>query len=203
MNRRSFLLTGAVVTAASIIDPGFAFAGDVGKTVKLPMPNIEDGKPLMLCLAQRRSSHVLGHEEVDLTMLGGLLWAAWGVNRDDGKHVVPTALNKQQVAVYAVRSDGVWEYLPKEHAIKKILDGDRRGSFDNAGLVLLYAAPSKELYSSMHVGAMFQNVGLYCASAGLDNCVKHQKHDALDKDLPLPAGWITFISHSIAPRTAH
>lgn len=166
----------------------------------LPRPDIDGGKPLMACLARRRSSHVLGRGDVDLPSLGALLWAAWGVNRDDGKHVVPTALNKQQAMVFAVRGDGVWEYLPKEHAIKKVLEGDRRRSFDGAGLVLLYAAPVKERFSAMHVGSMYQNAGLFCASAGLDNCVKFQKHDALDAELPLPEGWATFITQSIAPR---
>ncbi len=199
MNRRDFMLTGIAAAAGSFINPGFACAGEAGKIVPLPMPNITEGKPLLTCLAQRRSNHVLGHDDVDLPLLGGLLWSAWGINRDDGKHVVPTALNKQQIAVYAVRSDGVWEYLPKAHAMKKILDGDRRSSFDNAGLILLYIAPGSDRYSPMHVGAMYQNVGLFCASAGLDNCVKHQKHDALDKELPLQMGWMTFISHSIAP----
>ncbi|MBR4423741.1 MAG: SagB/ThcOx family dehydrogenase [Mailhella sp.] len=199
MDRRDFLLTGSAVAAVAFMGPGLAFA-DGGALVMLPRPDIGGGKPLMACLARRRSSHVLGRGDVDLPSLGALLWAAWGVNRDDGKHVVPTALNKQQAMVFAVRGDGVWEYLPKEHAIKKVLEGDRRRSFDGAGLVLLYAAPVKERFSAMHVGSMYQNAGLFCASAGLDNCVKFQKHDALDAELPLPEGWATFITQSIAPR---
>ncbi|MBO4794176.1 MAG: SagB/ThcOx family dehydrogenase, partial [Deltaproteobacteria bacterium] len=99
----------------------------------------------------------------------------------------------------AVRSDGVWEYLPAEHAMKKVLEGDRRGSFDNSGLVLLYAAPVKDRFSAMHVGSMYQNVALYCASAGLENCVKDQGRGALDRELPLPAGWETLITQSVAP----
>ncbi len=201
MDRRDFLRKGTALAAAAFMGPGIAFAGG-GTVVALPRPDAGSGKPLMACLAGRRSSHVLGRGDVGLPDLGALLWAAWGVNRDDGKHVVPTAMNKQQAMVFAVRGDGVWEYLPGGHAMKKVLEGDRRRSFDGAGLVLLYAAAEKDRFSAMHVGSMYQNAGLYCASAGLDNCVKFQKHDALDAELPLPAGWATFITQSVAPRTS-
>ena len=201
MDRRDFLRKGTVFAAAALMGPGAALAGG-GSVVALPRPDTGGGKPLMACLSQRRSSHVLGREELGLPALGALLWAAWGVNRDDGKRVVPTAMNKQQAMVFAVRGDGVWEYLPREHAMKKVLEGDRRRSFDGAGLVLLYAAPEKDRYAAMHVGSMYQNAGLYCASAGLDNCVKYQKHDALDAELPLPDGWATFVTQSVAPRSA-
>ncbi|MBO4317722.1 MAG: nitroreductase family protein, partial [Mailhella sp.] len=194
-----FLITGAACAAAAVMAPGMVFSDEGGTVVQLPKPDLEGGKPLMACLALRRADHAPGKGEVDLPDLGALLWAAWGVNREDGKHVVPTAMNKQQVTVFAVRGDGVWEYMPAEHAMKKVLDGDRRASFDKSGLVLLYAAPVKDRFSAMHVGSMYQNVGLYCASAGLENCVKYQKHEALDKELPLPAGWETLITQSVAP----
>lgn len=198
MDRRDFIRSGAATAVATFVLPGFALAADSAPIVNLPDPSKKGGKPLMDCLALRRSNHVLGREELDMPTLSSLLWAAWGINSNDGRHVIPTALNKQQVVVYAVRGDGVWEYLPKGHAVKKVLVGDRRRAFDGAGLVLLYAAPRNDRYAAMHVGSMYQNVGLFCVSAGLDNCVKHQMHDALDAELPLPSGWATFISQSVA-----
>ena len=198
MNRRDFLCCGAAMAAISVMTADFSLAAGSGQVQKLPKPAMQESKPLMECLALRRSSHVLGRGDVDMPALSNLLWAAWGINRADGKHVIPTALNKQQIIVYAVRGDGVWEYLPKEHAIKNVLAGDRRSAFDGAGLVLLYAAPKNDPYSAMHVGSMYQNAGLCCASAGLDNCVKHQKHDALDAELPLPSGWATIVTQSVA-----
>ncbi|MCR5562665.1 MAG: nitroreductase family protein [Desulfovibrio sp.] len=198
MNRRDFLCAGATVAAAAMVLPGLAFAGGERTTVALQRPDTAGGKPLMTCLAERRTNRDLGREDVDLPTLGALLWAAWGINRENGRHVVPTAMNKQQVAVYAVRGDGVWEYLPKEHAIARVLEGDRRSLFDGSGLVLLYAAPREDRFAGMHVGSMYQNVGLCCASTGLANCVKFQKRDALDSELPLPKGWMTYISQSVA-----
>ncbi|MBO5490945.1 MAG: nitroreductase family protein [Desulfovibrio sp.] len=201
ITRRTFLRVGAAAAAAALVPPaGRATAAEAGdrRVLALPKPDMDGGKPLMACLRDRRTNRALGHEDVDLPVLGDLLWAAWGVNREDGKHVTPTGMNRQEVLVYAVRGDGVWEYLPGEHAIRRVLDGDRRGAFDGAGLVLLYAAPEKERFAAMHVGSMYQNVGLYCASAGLANCVKYQRHDALDDRLPLPGGWKVYITQSVA-----
>ena len=74
---------------------------------------------------------------------------------------------------------------------------------DGSGLILLYCGPKDERgFAAMHAGSMYQNVGLMCASLGLANCVKWQKHDALDRELPLPKGWQTFITHSIGKPAA-
>lgn len=198
MDRRDFLRGGTALAALTLLMPDVAKAGADGHFVKLSRPPMDSGNPLMTCLAKRRSNRSLAREDVDIVTLGGLLWAAWGINDESGKHVIPTAMDKRQVGVYAVRGDGVWEYLPQEHAIKRVLDGDRRNSFDGSGLVLLYAAPKEDIFAAMHVGSMYQNVGLYCASTGLANCVKYQKHDVLDAHLPLPQGWMTYITHSVA-----
>lgn len=198
MERRDFLRGSAALAAMALTAPTLGLAATGGRVERLPRPDLTEGQPLMRCLAERRTSRSLSGDEVDMPTLGALLWAAWGINRANGRHVIPTALDRRQLAVYAVRSDGVWEYLPRDHAIKLVLDGDRRGAFDGAGLVLLYAAPGGERFAGMHVGSMYQNVGLCCASLGLANCVKYQKHDALDAVLPLPSGWMTYITHSIA-----
>ena len=77
------------------------------------------------------------------------------------------------------------------------------GNWIMLGLILLYCGPKDERgFAAMHAGSMYQNVGLMCASLGLANCVKWQKHDALDRELPLPKGWQTFITHSIGKPAA-
>ena len=200
MNRRAFMGAGAAALIAGIIGPAEiarATAGD-NRTLPLPKPDAAGGKPLMDCLRNRRTNRNLSRDDLDIATLGSLFWAAWGVNRDDGRHVIPTGRNRQEILVYAVRGDGVWEYIPRGHAMKRVINGDRRGDFDGAGCILLYAAPARDMFAPMHVGAMFQNVGLYCAATGLANCVKYQRRDALDAELPLPDGWMVHISHSVA-----
>ncbi|MDO5537529.1 MAG: hypothetical protein Q4F72_08385 [Desulfovibrionaceae bacterium] len=202
MDRRTFLGAGAAFAAVMTLSPTLeaahaAEAAD-GKIVELPAVDKAGGKPLMACMNERRSKHQPGRKEVSPEHLAGILWSACGVNNDKGKRVIPTARNRQHIEVYAVLADGVWLYLPEKHAIKRVLMGDRRSSFDNSGCILLYMAPSDDIFGAMHVGSMYQDVCLYCASEGPRNCVKYQKADALDAELPRQHGWKTFITHSIA-----
>jgi hypothetical protein len=53
----------------------------------------------------------------------------------------------------------------------------------------------------MHLGSLYQNAGLYCASAGLANVVKANGKDALKGKLPLPKNYEVFIIHSIGYET--
>ncbi|MCR4667220.1 MAG: nitroreductase family protein [Desulfovibrio sp.] len=168
-----------------------------GQIVQLPAPDMQGGRPLLACLKDRHSDHHPGGEDFTLPQLSTLLWSAWGINRPDGRHVIPTARNQQKIRLYAVLSDGVWQYLPERTSIQKVLDGDMRKRFDNATMIFLYAAPAGDIFSAMHVGSMYQNVALYCASEGFANCVKQASRDALDKELSLPKGYKVLITQSI------
>jgi len=197
MQRREFLIAGAAVVTAALVSPCDLSMADPSECISLPKPRMEGGKSLMSCLAGRRTNRSLSGEELDIQTFSDILWAAWGINRDDGRHVIPTARNRQQVGVYAVRGDGVWKYLPENHMVQKLIRADRRDRFDGSGLILLYAAPANDMFAGMHVGSMYQNVGLYCAQAGLANCVKYQRHDALDKELSMEDGWKVLITQSV------
>ena len=166
--------------------------------VKLPPPDAMNGKTLRECLNLRRTNRAFNRNELDMQTMANLFWAAWGINREDGRRVVPTGRNRQLHAVYAVRGDGVWEYLPKEHAMRRVLEGDRRKLFDNSACILLYTGDARDPYVPMSAGAMFQNVGLYSAAAGLHDCVKATHREALDTELKLPGGWRTLVTHSIS-----
>ena len=52
-------------------------------------------------------------------------------------------------------------------------------------------------WSGMHVGSLYQNAGLYCASAGLGNYVHASGVSALDGKLPLPDGWRVLIAQTV------
>jgi hypothetical protein len=97
------------------------------------------------------------------------------------------------MALYVVLESGVWLYEAKEHALIRALDKDVRSKFGNPPLVLLYAAPKDDRFAGMHVGSLYQNAGLYCASAGLASVVKATGADALNKELTLPAGYTIYI----------
>ncbi len=200
MDRRTFLGASAALAATLALAHPVTAAQDAAKarTKPLPPPDKTGGKPLMECLNSRRSTHMPGKKELTEQQLSNVLWAACGISSTSGKRTVPTARNRQRIAVYVALGDGVWLYKPAEHALELALAGDHRGDFDGSACVLLYAVPRKDPFGYAHVGSMYQNVGLYCASEGLANCVKYQRHDALAGKLPLPEDWEVVMLHCIA-----
>ena len=193
MNRISmFVLCLTIMAGISFLS---AQAGASGPDrLSLPGPDTAGGKPLMQALAERKSTRAFSDKPVPEQELSNLLWAVWGVNRtDSGLRTAPTARNSQALAVYVVLESGVWLYEPKEHALSRVLNRDVRSKFGNPPLVLLYAAPKDDKFAGMHVGSLYQNAGLYCASAGLASVVKATGADALDGELTLPKGYIIYI----------
>jgi hypothetical protein len=171
-------------------------AAEAGR-VALPQPDKSGGKPLMAALALRASARSFGDKAVAEQDLSNLLWAVWGVNRPDGKRTIPVARNKQDIAVYVALANGVWLYDGARHELAPALSGDFRAKLGGAPVTLLYAVPVNNEFSGMHVGSLYQNAGLYCASAGLANVVKRSGADALDGVLKLPDGYKVLVIHLI------
>lgn len=191
--KNAFLCLAAVV-ALAIFSPAAAAAA--GEVLSLPAPDKSGGKPLMQALNERKSSRAFKDDAIPPQQLSNLLWAAFGVNRPDGRHTAPTARNSQQVRIYAAMANGVWLYDPARHALVKVLDRNATSNF-KAPLTLVYAV-TDEKFGPMHAGAIFQNVGLYCASAGLANVVKAQGVDVFEgKELKLPAEYRIVIVQSV------
>ena len=175
-------ITLFAVPFSAVAAPG---APDNAEKIALPPPNKTGGKPLMQTLSLRASNRNIQEAAISQQDLGNLLWAAWGMNRADGHRTVPTARNMQAVLLYVALADGVWLYDGAQHSLLKVLDEDVRARFANAPVTLIYTAEEGP-YAGMHVGSMYQNVGLYCASAGLANVVKATGRDVLANRLPLP-----------------
>lgn len=189
---------GLAVLALSLFPaPAHAASDAEGALLTLPAPVKKGGMPLMQALNERHSTKK-GYDGAPLPRqeLSNLLWATWGVNRPDGRRTAPSAMNRQEVRVYAVLESGVWRYDAAAHALIRELEGDRRGATGGGSLVLLYAAPQGR-WSGMHVGSLYQNAGLYCASAGLGNYVHASGVSALDGQLPLPDGWRVLIAQTV------
>ena len=76
--------------------------------IQLPDPQTEGGMPLMDALKNRKTVRTFTSQELDEQTLSNLLWAANGINREDGKHTAPSAMNLQEVVIYAVMPKGVY-----------------------------------------------------------------------------------------------
>ena len=91
-----------------------AFAAD--KVVKLPKPNLNRTGTVMKALSERQSTREYASKALTLADLSDLLWAANGINRSDaGKRTAPSAMNKQDVDVYVILSEGSYLYDAKNH----------------------------------------------------------------------------------------
>lgn len=178
------------------------------ETLTLPAPDIRGGKALMQALNERHSARRFSPRPLSDKLLGDLLWAACGINRPDGRRTIPTALNRQDIEVYVLRGDGAWLYDAPRHALERVAEDDLRGFLGaqafarEAPVTLLYVSDTdkngNELYAAMHAGSSYQNVGLFCASTGLNNVVR-ASHDAeaLAQGLNLPAHKRIVVSQSL------
>jgi nitroreductase len=161
------------------------------KTISLPRPRTEGGKPLMEALINRCSTKEFSREPVSMEMLSDLLWAADGINRpDSGNLTAPSATNSQNINIYVLLTQGAYLYDVKAHRLVPVLPEDLRplsaGPQDYAKVAplhLLYVAdytkmvripdrPKQVFFSACNTGAITQNVGLYCASVGLGSAVR-------------------------------
>jgi nitroreductase len=117
--------------------PSSAIA-QTASTITLPAPQKTGGAPLMDTLARRATSRAFDADAPDLTpqQLSNLLWAAFGINRPDGKRTAPSALNFQEVDIYVLLRQGAFLYDAAKHTLLPVAgNGSAPGNSDegNAG----------------------------------------------------------------------
>ncbi len=162
-------------------------------SIQLPNPQKEGGKPLMAALSARMTARTFGGEKLPMQTLSNLLWAAFGINRPDGKRTAPSARNWQETEIYVATADGVYLWDAKKNTLETIVTKDIRamtGTQDyvkDAPVVLIYVADytkvnagdfDKQLLVGADTGLIAENVYLFCASEGLATVVRA----AIDKD---------------------
>ena len=174
-----------------------AAAAQAAQTMQLPAPDKEGGMPLMQALAERKSTKSFSDKAVSAQDLSNLLWAAWGVNRPDGRRTAPTARNTQAVEVYAVLESGVWRYDGPKHLLEQVLSGDLRAKVGGAPVTLLFAAPADDKWAGVHIGSIYQNAGLYCASAKMACVVRVNGADGLKDSLAPPKDYRVHIAMAV------
>lgn len=143
---------------------------------KLPAPDLQGGKPLMETIAARKSTREFSAKKIDDTDLSNILFAAWGISHD-GKRTIPTAKNTQDLEVYAVLENGIWRYNAQDNSLDPVTKENIKPAIalqdfvNEAPLTLIYTGKDGK-NTAMNAAAAYQNVGLYCASRGLNNVVR-------------------------------
>lgn len=153
--------------------------------IMLPEPQKKGGKPFMETLADRKSNREFSEQELSPQQLSDLLWAANGMNRQDGKRTAPSARNMQQIDIYLFTEKGIFLYEPKRHVLKSVKEGDYRADAATAEfakkspLLLVFVAnydkmgnnlpeDARDLYAATDCGNVSQNVYLFCSSENLN-----------------------------------
>ena len=159
------------------------------KTIALPPPVTDGGMPLMQALKNRQTAREFSDRKISGQLLSNLLWAAWGINRNDvKKRTAPSAMNEQECDVYVSTAEGVFVYDAVNNSLIQVSKEDVR---DKTGLqdfvktapvnMVFVANYSRMVKSSdadreryVYADAAFisENVYLFCASEGLATGVR-------------------------------
>lgn len=79
----------------------------------------------------RRTARGTAEKSLSQQQLSDLLWAAWGINREDGRRTAPSALNRQEIDLYLIGRKGAYRYDAEAHALVPVAEGDLRGKVNS------------------------------------------------------------------------
>ena len=103
--------------------------------IKLPKPKEKGKVSLEETIKKRRSERRLSEKELTMEQIGQLLWSCQGIT-DDGRQFrsAPSAGATYPLEVYLVSPDGLFQYIPIDHSIKRLKDVDLRSQLCSACL---------------------------------------------------------------------
>ena len=169
-----------------LLAPLFAtlFASTVfAQNIDLPAPQKSGGMPLMDALAKRSTGREFDSRDLPPSQLSSLLWACFGINRQDGKRTAPSAKDCREADIYVILRQGAYVYDAKSNKLNLVAAEDLRNlaatqAFaTNAPVTLVFvadlarmgnsSAEDKKTFANIDVGYISQNAYLFCASEGL------------------------------------
>jgi SagB-type dehydrogenase family enzyme len=178
-----------VTTGATILVAGCASAvasPTAGEAVLLPSPRTDGARSLEDVLASRRSVRAFRDEPIAAIDVAQLLWAAQGVTDAEGGRTAPSAGALYPLELYVVDGAGASRYLPAEHALVSVAEGDLRHALgEAAGQDAVLGAPAvfvlagveartaarygdrAERYVQLEAGHAAQNLLLQATALGL------------------------------------
>ena len=185
MDRRKFMCSAGMLAAGLA---GMGLAGVNGAALAAAQPQAQGaaslgGKTLEAALRARKSQRAYLDKPLPEALLLELLWAAFGVNRADGRRTAPSAMNRQEISIYVAKKDGLFLYDPHNALLSRKSGADLRAHTGTqsyvatapANLVFVAdmaraaggTAEARLLSAGLDTGYISQNVYLFCAAAGL------------------------------------
>ncbi|OIO02383.1 hypothetical protein AUJ67_02805 [Candidatus Desantisbacteria bacterium CG1_02_49_89] len=185
---------------------GSVSADTVPQVTKLPQPAKKGAMSLEEAIQKRRSMRAYKNQALTKEQVSQILWAAQGITDPDGKkRAAPSAMAMYPLEIYAVCPEAAYHYIPKDHAVEKVGDGDLRKSLggqktssEAAMVIVITAVPT--LFSSrvdennkmkfiyLEAGHCAQNILLQAVALGLAGVpMAGYSEESISKALSLPA----------------
>ena len=184
--------------------------------IKLLEPDKTLDVSLMQALSDRASQREFADKQLSLEDLSSLLWAANGVNREDGKRTAPSAVNAQDIDIYVCMASGAYLYDAKQNQLIRITTEDLRPAvcgkqpMEAPVFLVMIADISRypeglasqrqlvESFACMDAGYVSQNIGLYCAAVKLATVPRaSMDKEALAKTLNLKDTQIPVLNNPV------
>lgn len=159
-----------------------------GDHIKLDKVDLDNKFPLIKAIYKRRSMRHFSDEELTIIELSMILWACQGITEPKrGFRTTPSAGATYPIELYVVLKRGVYEYVPKEHALSLHKRGDLRKKLAyatagqthvaEAAAVLVFSYNSQKIeprygtrsarYACIELGHIAQNALLTATSLDL------------------------------------
>ncbi len=184
--------------------------------ITLAEPDMTLGTPLMQSLSDRASRREFSDTPLSLEELSSLLWAANGVNREDGRRTAPSAVNAQDIDIYVCLEWGAYLYDAAGKRLVRVSEEDLRPAvygrqpMDAPVFLVLVGDLSRypeglaarrstvESFACMDAGYVSGNIGLYCAAASLATVPRaSMDKEALARALDLPDTRIPLLNNPV------
>ena len=164
--------------------------------ISLPKPDLNSQTMTVSeALSTRHSTREFSSAPLTGQELSNLCWAACGISRDANHRTAPTAMNRQEIRLFAFTKDGVYEYDAKAGKLVKKANDDHRELLASSGknpangkqgfrqdfvmdapvsllMVIDFDIFGRDDVKAHQMGAVdagivCENINLYCQSAGL------------------------------------
>ena len=144
--------------------------------IQLDKPTSSNYSSLMEALQKRRSNRKFATTPLNEDLITNILWSSDGINSPDGKRTAPSAMNKQEIELYAILPNGAFLYMPKENILKRItpLNMTDKTGF-NAPMSIVFVADTLKQdaqWAYTDMGFIAQNIYLFSAVNGLNTVFK-------------------------------
>lgn len=178
---------------------------------KLPPPNLDLPYPLFRSIALRRSARKFSSEPLTREQIGQLLWSCQGITDPvEGFRTAPSAGGIFPIETIAVLPEGLFRYVPADHALDPLAERDIRAALARASLdqqflaaapiTIAIAADERQIakrygergrrYTYMEAGHIAENLHLAAVAMGLGSVAVGAFDDAaVTRLLDLEAGF--------------